>query len=55
MPTGPGPPVLLVTWHFLAIRFGRAPRSERPVRVGPILTRSGHLNRREPTAKNAGM
>ena len=25
-------------WHFPAIHFGRAPRSERPVRVGPFLT-----------------
>jgi hypothetical protein len=28
-------------WHFPAIHFGRAPRSERPVRVGPFLTLSG--------------
>jgi hypothetical protein len=45
MRTGPVPPVLLVTWHFLAIRFGRAPRSERPVRVrsfpDPIQTSLG--------------
>jgi hypothetical protein len=27
--------------HFPAIHFGRAPRSERLVRVGPFLTRSG--------------
>ena len=27
--------------HFPAIRFGRAPRSERAVRVGPFLTQSG--------------
>ena len=33
MLTGPVPPALPVTWHFLAIRFGRARRSERPVRV----------------------
>jgi hypothetical protein len=28
-------------WHFLAIRFGGAPRAERPVRVGPFLTHLG--------------
>ena len=26
-------------WHFPAIHFGRAPPSERPVRLGPFLTR----------------
>ena len=26
-------------WHFPAIHFGRAPRSERPVRVGSFLTK----------------
>src|SRR5215468_4026625 len=30
-----------VLWHLPAIHFGRAPRSERPVRVGPFLTLSG--------------
>jgi hypothetical protein len=27
--------------HFPAIRFGRAPRSERPLRVGPFRIQSG--------------
>ena len=29
------------SWHFPAIYFDRAPRSERPVRAGPFLTLSG--------------
>jgi len=35
-------PLRLEMRHFPAIRFGKAPRSERPVRVVPFLTHQGH-------------